>query len=279
MRTDVLCLLSAWLAGMALAMGGGSCPPSASFTAETYLDAGRQVGAHFKDMIQARYNKSSLLRNVLLPYANTPAGAAAIDILVNASAARYPDYADENRGIAEGAGIPVYHALLMNLRDEIAFMAPAGGRAKMSKSCSDYSLMTETGDQLVAHNEDGGGDDVGFVYVLTVAVGSNPPFTAYTYAGELPTAAFGWNTFFGFTLNSLHPSTVLSGKGGRGTVGRNFVSRSVLDARSLEEAVQRGTVRAQHHAAPALLRLLLQAATPLALLLRQSRHNRCTTTH
>ena len=63
-------------------------------------------------------------------------------------------------------------------------------------------------------------------------------FTAYTYAGELSTAAWGFNDAgVSFTLNAVYAKEVkLPG------VGRNFVSRSILDAPSFEEAIKRITV-------------------------------------
>jgi hypothetical protein len=260
MRRATLLLLTAVALGSGASASATSCPPVAEFIADTHLDAGRQIGAHFAAAIRARFNTSSLLHGTLLPFAATPAGAAAVATLSNGTAARFPGYWDEARGIAEGAGVPFLHAALMNFRDEIAFLAPVaggGGRGAMSKSCSDYSLLDPSagtlplaaaaGDSVVGHNEDGGSDDVGYTHVLTVTVGGSPPFSAYTYAGEVPTAAFGWNGALGFTLNSLHPDTVLHDDSAGGgapapTVGRNFVSRSLLDATSLEDAVARATV-------------------------------------
>ena len=64
-------------------------------------------------------------------------------------------------------------------------------------------------------------------------------WTAYTYAGELSSAAWGFSVESGvsFTLNAVYARHVeVEG------VGRTFVSRSILDASSLEDAVRRVTV-------------------------------------
>ncbi|PNG99413.1 hypothetical protein TSOC_014809, partial [Tetrabaena socialis] len=57
---------------------------------------------------------------------------------------------------------------------------------------------------------------------------------ALTYAGELASTAFGANTAgVAFTLNALYPKEVqLPG------LGRNFLSRRLLDAVSVEEAMR-----------------------------------------
>lgn len=63
-------------------------------------------------------------------------------------------------------------------------------------------------------------------------------WTAYTYAGELSSAAWGFNDAgVSFTLNAVYARRVqVPG------IARNFVSRSILDAASLEDAVARITV-------------------------------------
>jgi len=64
-------------------------------------------------------------------------------------------------------------------------------------------------------------------------------WTAYTYAGELSSAAWGFSLESGvsFTLNAVYARHVeVAG------VGRTFVSRSIMDATSLEDAVARVTV-------------------------------------
>ena len=68
--------------------------------------------------------------------------------------------------------------------------------------------------------------------VEPVPVQGNVRWTAYTYAGELPTSAFGFNSAgIGFTLNAVFPSaTVTPG------VARNFVSRQLLAATSFRWA-------------------------------------------
>ena len=59
-------------------------------------------------------------------------------------------------------------------------------------------------------------------------VQGNVQWTAYTYAGELPTSAFGFNSAgLGFTLNAVFPSAIVNPG-----VARNFVSRQLLAATS-----------------------------------------------
>lgn len=72
-------------------------------------------------------------------------------------------------------------------------------------------------------------------------VQKNKTWAAFTYAGELSTAAWGWNSQgVCFTLNAVYAKFVNTYG-----VGRNFVSRSILDAENLEDAVRRITIPGQ----------------------------------
>ena len=68
--------------------------------------------------------------------------------------------------------------------------------------------------------------------VEPLPVQGNVQWTAYTYAGELPTSAFGFNSAgIGFTLNAVFPSAIVTPG-----VARNFVSRQLLAATSFRWA-------------------------------------------
>lgn len=55
---------------------------------------------------------------------------------------------------------------------------------------------------VVAHNEDSGAEDVNHTAIVTASIGSSPTFVAYTYLGDLPSGAFGFNANgIAFTLN------------------------------------------------------------------------------
>jgi hypothetical protein len=64
---------------------------------------------------------------------------------------------------------------------------------------------------------------------------------AYTYAGELPSCAFGFNSYgVVFTLNSVPLASEEAVAGG---VARNFISRDLLEAHNLDDALERACER------------------------------------
>jgi hypothetical protein len=76
---------------------------------------------------------------------------------------------------------------------------------------------------------------------VTLPVFPVPICTSYVYAGDLPSGAFGINSYgIGFTLNYVQP--VAFGSPG---VGRGFISRSLLDAVSAPDAMTKINVQPQ----------------------------------
>jgi hypothetical protein len=165
--------------------------------------------------------------------------------------------------MAEGAAVDFAHLLIMNLRMEIDYFhklqsgqgtdgstndsehttrarAPADSRIDQ---CSDYMIKTDSA-ALLIHNEDSGAEDRNNTFMLNATVvdgSSSTNFYAYVYSGDLPSGGFGWNEHrLGFSLNYVHPTVgVYPG------LGRGFVSRSMLDATSLDKLVAAASVDGQ----------------------------------
>jgi hypothetical protein len=105
-----------------------------------------------------------------------------------------------------------------------------------SQGCSDCALLTQLA-ALVGHNEDGSPAFADNLYVLHVEVVGKPRFTALSYPGFLCGNAFGFNAEgVCISVDDVRPREVRVG------VGRHFVARSLLEARSLDDAVARATL-------------------------------------
>lgn len=75
----------------------------------------------------------------------------------------------------------------------------------------------------------------GYAFECEACLQNGRSWTAFTYAGELSTAAWGFNDAgVSFTLNAVYANEVNTHG-----VGRTFVSRSILDAPNLQAAVER----------------------------------------
>ncbi|OEL21704.1 hypothetical protein BAE44_0017278 [Dichanthelium oligosanthes] len=200
---------------------------------------GLAVGRRFADAIQSRMRQDLVLREQLLPFASTEQAPTLLAALQAANRERYPRYWDELVGIADGSGV-----ILINFRKEILPFIPkegeGHGREKVEEEpdgdCSDVLVVSDS-TAIAAHNEDGNVALLGHTYLVRATLPDGLSFTAYTYAGELPSCAFGFNSNgVAFTLDSVPP---VSDEIVAGAIALNFVSRDLLEAKNFEDAMHR----------------------------------------
>jgi hypothetical protein len=99
------------------------------------------------------------------------------------------------------------------------------------QGCTDCLVLTAQS-ALIGHNEDGSPASLGRLYVVTVKLDDGPAFSALSYPGFLPGNAFGFNQAgILHTVNHVAPRPIKVG------LSRHFLARTLLDARSLDEAV------------------------------------------
>jgi hypothetical protein len=92
----------------------------------------------------------------------------------------------------------------------------------------------------VGHNEDDSEVSLNHTAII-IAEFPSVNFTGFTYLGDLTSGAFGFNSNgIAFTLNWVGPNNVQ-----RGGLGRGFVSRSLMEATSFQDAISRVTIKNQ----------------------------------
>lgn len=193
----------------------------------SHREVGSAIGQRFADQIHRSLDAYPFLQEQMLPYHRTPEGQARYRQLLELHQARYPDYFAELEGIAQGSGRPFEDLLLANLRGEYR---------DYLRGCSDCALVTDDA-ALIGHNEDGSPTFRGNMYLVHAKVEGKPAFTALSYPGFLCGNAFGFNAEgICFSVDHVQPRDVGAG------VGRHFIARSLLEARSLDDAIERATV-------------------------------------
>jgi hypothetical protein len=152
--------------------------------------------------------------------------------LIRLHALRYSDYLSEIEGTAKGAGISFEELLVANVGDIYDHYAP-----KLDDSgCSTCSLVTSD-HAMFGHSEDNSAMYADQMYLARIEITGKPAFTALCYPGYLPGRAFGFNgRGICFSANSVGPKEVVAG------LGRHFITRSLFEADSLEEAIELATV-------------------------------------
>ncbi|XP_031402552.1 uncharacterized protein LOC116212106 isoform X2 [Punica granatum] len=207
---------------------------------ESSYELGFQIGRRFSDVIGIRLSKDLILQNQLLPWARTEESRPLIEALTRSNRDKFPGYWDELIGTAEGSGAPLLEIMLINFRKEILSFLPVPeaitAASNAAIECSDVLVVDESV-AVVAHNEDASVALLGHTYLIKGTLPNQICFVAYTYAGELPSCAFGFNNCgMAFTLNSVPPSKDEIMFGG---VGRNFISRDLLEAKSMNDALDK----------------------------------------
>jgi hypothetical protein len=141
----------------------------------------------------------------------------------------FPDFIEELRGTAEGAGRELRDLVILNLAAELEAMQkkPCG-----CPGCSTLALVWK-GNVLLAHNEDGDYTYADLMYTVRIKRPGKPAFFALVYPGILPGNAPVWNR-----AGMVMTTNFIGGLSVRPGVGRYFLSRAMCEVESLQEAVR-----------------------------------------
>ena len=202
-----------------------------------HREVGRKIGLHFSGAIHRLFDNYEFLQKQLLPFLKTSVGQRYYQSYLKLHRKQFPQYISELEGMAEGAGRSFEEIFAVNLRGEFrGLMALArrttGAVDPGDQGCTDCLVLTPDS-ALIGHNEDGSPAGYGNMYVVRVAVENKPTFHALCYPGFLPGNALGFNEFgILHSINHVAPRQVRAG------LGRHFIARSLLEARSLTEALR-----------------------------------------
>ncbi|KAG0567381.1 hypothetical protein KC19_7G131100 [Ceratodon purpureus] len=213
--------------------------PCLRFNGAPGYEFGLAIGKRFGRMIRSRFASDPALHSEMLPFAATEDGEKLVAALTAANKQQFPVYFDELRGTADGAEVPFLQVLLINMRKEVApFLPSLIQRQKVGEAdqCSTILLNTESL-AVIAHNEDADISLLNHAYLVHAEFEDSLSFVAYTYAGELPSCAFGFNSHgVVFTLNAVPLAPAEAVAGG---ICRNFISRDLLEASNRLDALKR----------------------------------------
>lgn len=184
----------------------------------SHKELGLEIGKGFsKEIHESLDNYDPLVENFLPKY-KTDEGKNLYEQYLKFNNNRFPNFVDELKGISEGSNRPFQEIFMCNIRSEFG--------------CSNSILLDEK-HALLGHNEDG---NIAFKnsFLVTSKVDDGIRWTAYTYPGFLCGNAFGFNEYgLVFAVNNVAPKNKRIG------IGRHFIARSLLESKSIDEAVQK----------------------------------------
>jgi isopenicillin-N N-acyltransferase-like protein len=141
--------------------------------------------------------------------------------------ASLPQYVEEMRGLAEGAGVAFDDILVLNTIESIT-------ADRLHLGCTSLAVSGEAsadGSVLVAHNEDWFPEDVDDVFLVQAEPEGEPPFLAVSYGGLLPNIGFN-AAGIAQCCDTVYATDVRLG------IPRTIVARHVLAATSIDEAAR-----------------------------------------
>jgi hypothetical protein len=208
----------------------------------SHQEVGFAIGRRFGDRIHTLFNNYRFLQEQLLPFHHSSSGQGLYHAFLELHRQRFPGYFAELKGVSLGAERPFDELLLVNLRGEYSGLMALERMAEepkgsTSEGCTDCLVLTPD-IALVGHNEDGTPAALGGMFLLRAKAAHQPGFTALCYPGFLPGNAFGFNA-----AGVLHTIDAVSPRHVRVGLGRHFLARALLDAASLEDAIERVTAR------------------------------------
>lgn len=205
---------------------------------EDHFKLGSAIGSKYRDTIQKRV---AVHIATLAPFLKTDAGKKVYEEFLTTHRKRVPKLVAEMQGIAHGSNISFPQMFAVSLSEEIGYFASPSTFQLKIDGCSDYVLCNEK-HCVGGHNEDGAYADHE-MFTAVVRFGSSN-FTTLNYAGDLlgGMSAFAFNADgLAFSLNYVAPRICTTDG-----LGRNYVSRQLLDAHTWDDAV---SVISQKHAA------------------------------
>lgn len=203
----------------------------------TNYEVGKQIGEHFSNEILSSFASiKDIIDQVKSIVQNDP--ATFYDPFVEAAQNHFPDYVDEIQGVADGVGLSFQEVMINNLFMEVIyyFFELTGDKKYSFGGSFGCSTVTYSKNSklYLAHNEDLFSSMLNYMYIVKVKVNGKPEFMTLSYPGLLLGIPPGMNE-----AGIIQSGNDISGLNIEPSVPMVFHFRSVLDATSLDDAVER----------------------------------------
>jgi predicted choloylglycine hydrolase len=213
----------------------GELPPEGAKSAFPFLEVsgnpyevGLAIGRRFEGQIREGLQRRADWFNELRSFMEGDP-ASRYEPFVAAAREHFPEILEELRGWADGSGLAFEDLMVLNLKAELSTLMQI--EAPESPGCSTIAF-SHAGRCLLAHNEDGHGAYSDLMFLVRVSRPDKPDFLCLTYPGILSGNGPAMNEA-GIVLTTNY----IGGLDVRRGIPRYVISRAVLDAGSLDEAV------------------------------------------
>lgn len=196
----------------------------------THFEVGVQLGEQCRERIHALLDlyRSKVQTNGLR-WANL---GERLQPYLQATDKHLPQYIDELRGVAKGAGLPL-HDIFALVCPEAASASPATADPAAGRGCTDFVVgpgATADGSVLACHNEDWTCREAGWAVITRIKAGDEPEWLSTAYAGIIPTTGFN-DAGISLTGNALSPNDEQTG------IPKLMMVRAILGAGNVRDAL------------------------------------------
>eukprot|EP00927_Polykrikos_kofoidii_P051530 TRINITY_DN45332_c0_g1_i1.p1 TRINITY_DN45332_c0_g1~~TRINITY_DN45332_c0_g1_i1.p1 ORF type:complete len:441 (+),score=38.31 TRINITY_DN45332_c0_g1_i1:87-1409(+) len=217
-------------------------PPLYRINASSYYDAGLKHGRIAQDRIMGWLLTAEMQSAVAWVSGD---GRMAFDQMKKDNSDEFPDYAEELRGIAEGANVSLDGIWVSNLLVELENLMHMDGRIKTKEHCSDiYAVAPDGFDKGFAHghNEDWDMTVKKYWYFLAFDHDGSEASDKLDFAGcagvTYPGTLVGWVPTWNRHSMWLSANVLVPRHQRRGGLASSFIQRRAFcPARSLDEAI------------------------------------------
>lgn len=199
-------------------------PPYVDVGRTSHLGLGRAIGEHLRESVRAQCEKAM---GLFLSHTAKPSLIPVAERIVAQGSKVFPHYIEELRGMAAGAGVD-FHDLVLTCTEESVMNA-------LRERCTTIAVA-EGGEVLLGHNEDWAPGYEDGLYVVQAEMPDGRSFLSLAYTGSLPGSSVAMNSdgiaFSGNSILNSHQQGL----------PKNLILRSQIEARTLEEFVDRATI-------------------------------------
>jgi isopenicillin-N N-acyltransferase-like protein len=205
-------------------MNRNHAPPYVEVGPTSHFGLGEAIGEHLRDAVREQCDK---VLHLFLAYAERAALAPIAERILSRGSRVFPSYVEELRGMAVGAGVDVHELVLTCMEESVM--------TTLRERCTTIALA-DRGEVLLGHNEDWAPGYEDGLYVVQAELHDGRSFLSLAYTGSLPGSSVALNSDgIAFSGNSILTSH-------QPGLPKNLILRSQIEARTLEEFVQRATV-------------------------------------
>ncbi len=205
------------------------------FVKGSYREIGYQVGRYFRKHIQKVLTVRKAWFSRLLITLDAPGGKTYSAELKRLTRKHFPQYLEELEALALGAGMDFKAIWALTIKSELGALEPE------EPGCSTI-YYSGKGNKWLFHNEDGNDAYRDQMFVVHIQPPSEVSFISLVYPGILTGNGPSLNSF-GIVQTTNYISTTHPVVG----IPRYVLGRAILEARSLEEAVQIATMEPRTH--------------------------------